>query len=467
VGTGKAKRQEVFAAPAGSLVEVGLPRDHPPLPPGAPVYCSSSQAVKQRYQHARPRPGLHRTRKPVAVELTLTAGELTAVGRLPPPLPGGPALEVRRTLAGPFAAARDRAAMEGAARDTFAKLGQTRLALDSFTFRNDESRFVPVSRLNQLRRELTTGLEDLLDRALAERVEQVRADVCPRQPAPRKTEAFRWSIKVDRVGSLDALTDGDLADVEEVIVDVARDHPALLREKLDHWAGRLGRERLRLALPALTRRWEDKGLRHKVAQLREGGWEKWEAANLSAWSYLGLDPLRPAAGGLDLSTDWSVYVVNRLAARQLLATGVSRFTLSPEDGLRNLRPLLAEFEPKAVLVVYQDTPLFLAESCAYANLIGGCPGKANCRFESMDLVSSHGEKVTALDYHCRTIVLNQGPFCLSERLDDLARAGAVSLRADFVYRPYEPELVRERWRLVRSGRPVPGGHAANFDRGMQ
>jgi hypothetical protein len=110
--------------------------------------------------------------------------------------------------------------------------------------------------------------------------------------------------------------------------------------------------------------------------------------------------------------------------------------------------------------------LFLAESCAYANLIGGCPGKANCRFESMDMVSSHGEKVTALDYHCRTIVLNQGPFCLSTRLPDLRAAGAVSLRADFVYRPYAAEEVVARWRAVRAGKGVPGGHSANFDRGV-
>ena len=116
--------------------------------------------------------------------------------------------------------------------------------------------------------------------------------------------------------------------------------------------------------------------------------------------------------------------------------------------------------------MYQDTPMFIAESCAYANLIGGCPGKANCRFESMEMVSSHGERVTALDYHCRTIVLNQGPFCLSTRLKDLAAAGAVSLRADFVYRPYDPATVRDRWRAVRAGRAVPGGHAANFDRGV-
>jgi U32 family peptidase len=461
-GRGAKGRHEAFEAPAGSLVEVSLPRDHPPLPAGAPVYCSSSQAVKQKYRHDRPKPGQYHNRRPVAVEVVLDEQELTAVGRLS----GEAAVEVRQTLAGPFGKALDPAAMARAARGAFEKLGPTRLALESFSFRNEAGRFVPVSRLNAVRRDLVEALEDALRRQLAERVAQVQAAACPAPPAPRPAGALRWSIKVDRVGFLDALEEADLAGVEEILIDVARDHPALLAERLAQWGERLGRQRIRLALPPLTRSWEDRGLRHKIARLRAAGWAKWEAANLSAWSYLGLDPLHPGTGGIDLSTDWSVYVLNRLAARQLLDMGVSRFALSPEDGLENIRSLLKEFADRAVLVVYQDTPQFLAESCAYANLIGGCPGKANCRFESMEMVSSHGERVTALDYHCRTIVLNQGPFCLSTRLDDLVKAGAVSLRADFVYRPYDPREVRDRWRLVRAGRPVPGGHAANFDRGI-
>jgi putative protease len=508
-GRGGRDRRETFEAPAGSLVEVALPRDHPPLPAGAPVYCSSSQAVKQKYRHDRPKPGQYRNRRPVAVEVILGEQELTAIGRLP----GEPSVEVRRTLSGPFGKAQDPAAMAGAARGAFEKLGPTRLALESFTFRNDGGHFVPVSRLNAVRRELVEGLEAALGRQAAERVEKVRAEVYPppaaipqrpdgrrspaaipqrpdgrrspaaipqrpdgrRSPAaiPQRPDgrrspagAFRWSLKVDRLGFLDALEDADLAGVEEIVLDIARDHPAVLAERVAQWGERLGRERIRLALPALTRSWEERGLRHKIARLRAAGWARWEMANLSAWAYLGLDPLYPQIGGIDLSTDWSVYVLNRLAARQLLDLGVSRFALSPEDGIDNIRSLLSEFGGRAVLVVYQDTPQFLAESCAYANLIGGCPGKANCRFESMEMVSSHGERVTALDYHCRTIVLNRGPFCLSTRLDDLAQAGAVSLRVDFVYRAYDPREVRDRWRLVRAGRPVPGGHAANFDRGI-
>jgi putative protease len=455
------KREEVFEAPAGAFVEVALPADHPPLPLGAPVYCSSSQAVKQKYRYVRPKPGLHRTRRRIAVEVTLTSTELTAVGRLLT-MPGQ---EVRRRLPGPFPLAKDAAAMASAVRGSFEKLGDTPLALESFAFRNDEARFVPVSRLNQLRRDLVAGLEEALRQQRAERTAHVLAAVHA-DVTPQPSQAFRWSIKVDRIGFLDALEPADLEDVNEVVVDLSRDHPALLVERLDHWAARLGRERLRLALPALTRSWEDKGLRQKIRHLRAAGWSRWEAANLSAWSYLDLRPGEPLPDGFDLATDWSVYVLNRLAAQALRELGVNRFALSPEDGLENLRSLLAEFGPRAVLIVYQDTPLFIAESCAYANLIGGCPGKANCKFESMDMVSSHGEQVTALDYHCRTIVLNRGPFCLSTRLPDLATAGAVSLRADFIYLKYDPVEVRDRWRLLRAGRPVPGGHAANFERGV-
>jgi U32 family peptidase len=398
--------------------------------------------------------------------------------------------------------------MEAAVRGAFEKLGETKLALGDLKFSNPETRFVPVSQLNELRREIARIVEDKLDANLNARIDAVKAEMLPSgAKASRAVTAvgttsvpqkFNWSIKVDRIEFLDSFNTDDWQNIDEVIVDVTRDHIALLSEKLEKLATQIGRERIRLALPALTRKWEEKGLLQKLEKLRAAGWNKWEAANASAWSFLnfglqiadcGLNgndhqsaiephpsprvpfghvgPLPQGARGIALATDWSVYVINRAAALQVIDMGAERFALSPEDGLDNMRSLLQEFGPRAVVIVHQDTPLFLAESCAYANLIGGCPGKANCSFESMDMISSYGEKVTALDYHCRTIVLNKGPFCLAPYLKELAKAGAVSLRADFIYRKYTPDAVRESWRLLRAGKNVPLGHAANFERGLQ
>ncbi|MCI0738815.1 MAG: U32 family peptidase [Gemmataceae bacterium] len=479
------ERGEVFEAPADSVVEVALPADHPHLPIGAAIYCSSSQEVKQRYQFDQPKPGQHRGRKPLAVEATLTHEALTLTLR-------SQGIETSYSLAGPFPKAKDAGVMEAACRSAFARLGDTPFHLDELTWRNDDDLFVPVSRLNQSRRAALTSLAGEIQRYQAARVAQIKEVV--RGPSSRssKTAAvpFKWSLKVDRVAFVNAFETEDWSAVDELIVDIARDHPTILQDNLDGIAAKIGKERIRLALPALTRAWEDKGLRHKIAMLRDAGWRKWEAANLSAWSYLNVagtlrvpsegtlagtrsvpsegvfDGTRSVPTTLDLAADWSLYVLNRLAACQLLDMGVTRFAFSPEDGLANFRSLLAEFGEQAVVIAHQDTPLFIAESCAYANLIGGCPGKANCKFESMEMISSHGEKVTALDYHCRTIVLNQGPYCLSMRLKDLAQAGARNLRLDFVYRPYDADEVKKRWRIVRAGKHVPGGHCANFDRGI-
>jgi U32 family peptidase len=457
------RSQDSFAAPAGSLVEVSLPADHPELPRGAPVYCSSSQVVKQKYRYHRPKSGAWRIRWPLRLEARLTAEALTVTGHVSV---SKDRVVVTRAIPGPFVAARDTIQMETAVRRTFERLGDSPFALESFVWENAAGGFVPVSRLNALRRELVQEFATAVTAVRQKRIARIAAQICTAPTHVPPTSGFRWSIKVDRLGFLDALEQEDWQAVDEVVIDIARDHPATLRERLIALGNELGRERIRLALPALTRAWEDKGLRHKVAALRDDGWQRWEAANLSAWSYLGVNPSRPGDSGVDLATDWSIYVLNRLAAQEVLSLGATRFALSPEDGIENWRSLLAEFADRAVLIVYQDTPLFIAESCAYANLIGGCPGKANCRFESMEMVSSHGERVTALDYHCRTIVLNQGPYCLAPRLAAIAKAGARNLRADFIYRAYQAEEVRERWRRIRAGKPIAGGHAANFDRGI-
>ena len=179
---------------------------------------------------------------------------------------------------------------------------------------------MPVSQLNRLRREVAAELEHAIREERTRRVERVLAEVRPAKSDDSSRlrsrlaigDRFQWSIKVDRCAFLDAFESLDWTGVDEIIVDIARDPSAQLFAKLEQFAGIVGRERIRLALPALTRKWEEHGLGLKVQKLRHAGWDRWEAANLSAWSFLGLDPSGGDTHGLDLATDWSVYVLNRL-----------------------------------------------------------------------------------------------------------------------------------------------------------
>ena len=143
-----AKPQNSLTVPAGSHVEVGLPPDAPELGVGAPVYCSSSQEVKQRYRFHRPKPGTHHVRLPLSLTLTVTPTAVTVHAATTE----SPWVEVpvsaTASIAGDFRPANDAAKMETALRESFARLGSSRYELADFTCRNEAGVFVPVSKLN-------------------------------------------------------------------------------------------------------------------------------------------------------------------------------------------------------------------------------------------------------------------------------------------------------------------------------
>lgn len=437
--------RHTFEVSADTSIEVILPDEHPEIPRGASIYHASSQKVKQRYLFDRPKPGAFRTRHLLDVTVEIGPDKLTARADV--------GAEV--TIPGSFSPAKDVRKTETAAQNAFAKLGDTRFDLGRLELKNPGNLFVPVSQMNELRRRLAASAEEQLKEKMALRVQNIQDTLRPHSASPISPSPFQWSLKVDRINLLKDFTEEDWMDLDEVVVEIAEDPADALKTRLRQ----LPRDHVRLALPMITRKWEENEIADKILELQRAGWTKWEFSNVSGLNFLKLD-----TG--NLATDWSVYVTNSEAARQIMDMGATRFTLSPEDGLDNMELLLAEFGAKATVIVYQDTPLFISESCVRASSTP-CPGKSKCSFEKLDLVSSHGDDVIAVNRDCRTILINKEPFCLANRLGDLKSAGAISLRADFINRPYKPSEVVELWRALRDGRNPPRGHIGNFDRGLK
>ncbi len=440
--------EDVFEADAHALVEVMLPAEHPKIEPGAPLYCSSSQEVKQHYKFPRPKPGVYRVRTPATVVVTVTA-ELISVEVAVP----STSLRARSSLAGAFEPGRDVARIEATARDAFLKLGDTRFDLAQFTLINRANLFIPVSLLNRVRREVMSKLAEAMTTARQERVRGVQEEEQPERPAHSAREPL-WSIKVDRLEHLAAFQESDWKGVHEVVLDIRRDALPELQASLAVLSERVGPDRIRIGLPLLAREWEADEIRIKRNTLRDAGWKQWEAAALSDW---------PDG---DLTTDWSVYITNRSAARQVLGMGVSRFTLSPEDGRDNMEALLAQFGDRATVIVFQDTPLFISETCALSAMAGQCPADPNCRDSDKEWVSGSGDTIRLVQQGCRTIALHRKPHSLARYLEELTEMGALHFRADFINHHYEAAEVRRLWRALRHGGTVPG-HEGNYRQGMR
>jgi putative protease len=457
--------EEVFEVPAHCFVEVGLPQEHPEIKAGAPLYCSSSQTVKQQYRFPRPKPGLHRVRIAMNVVITASADELEVVATLT----ACAGLSAKASMPGPFVPSRDADMVTNAVQAAFCKLGDTQFELGDLSFNNPDSLFIPVSVLNRLRREVASQLSESVATQRRQAVQAVQVAEKPvNGPALAKGAAMGWSLKTDRMAHLSELEEADWQGLDEVVIEIQRDPLPELRAGLVQWRERVGANRIRLALPVLMREWERSDLEEKIKVLKAEGWARWEAAALYAWPLLG-KTCSGASGSVDsepLTTDWSVYVSNRSAARQVLAMGASHFTLSPEDGNENMHALLKQFGETATVIVYQDTPLFISENCALAAQAGRCPASPDCRSSEREWESGSGEAVRMIQHGCRTLAINAVPFSLADRLRELQKAGARHVRADFINRRYEPAKVCEVWRALRQAHRV-AGYEGNYSRGVR
>lgn len=450
--------REVFESHSGDRIEVELPGDAPELPEGATVYSASSQDVKRRYRFERPKPGLHRVRRKVDVTVTLAAEGLSATARLAPRVPGERPVEASALVAEPLSPARNPQGTADAVARAFEKLGDTRLAAGRLSIGNPSGLFAPASRLNDLRRQLSAATEAAWSSATAARAGAARADLAPAPAAAAAPETESWRIKVDRPGLLDAFEASDLDGVAEALFDLGFSTPEGVSADVGHLAGRVGRDRVRIALPAITRAWDEPGLRACIERLLRDGWTRWEISNPSGWRFL-------PAEGLDLGGGWPLYATNLAGVRQWLDWGLTYVTLSPEDGRDNFAAILAASAGVADVPLYEDVPLFISETRACAIDRDLAPSTCGRTCE-IPLVSSKGDDTLQLCRCGRTVLLHRAPLCRAGRLDDLRALGARRFRAAFVWRRYEPDDVLALWRGLRAGRAPDPHTIGNYDRGL-
>lgn len=488
--------KRVFTVKAGEEVSVAAP---PEVQEGDELRLISSNALKRRYPTGVPRK-LPRTRLPLRLDVSLKVdpgggileelgmpGRVEIVGRVF-------ALELRREYPCKLLFADSQPLTEEKLREFFERLGSTRFELKSFSAIIPAGVFIPAAEVNEARRKFCEELDEALSAAHRKAISSALAAIAaePRRPEHQQVPPTRFTALIDRTAYLSALP---LEHLDEVILDIGEG----TREDIES-AWEAQGAKLRVAVPLILRAWTKPMVQAKLETLFAMGARRFLVGNLGGFEMVarvaGIDrrqrvdtaalfrrprsiatrdgqavfePKTPdfQRAGIDVASDWPCYAMSRETIRAWLEQGVSRVTLSIEDGEANLRRLLAEYAAVSEVVLYQDTPLFTAESCIHANMLGHCPGKAKCDFKQMDLVAPDGHTYLALDKHCQTIVLNSEAFSWAQRRAALEEAGAHRFRLDFIHRPYTAEQIRAICEQVMNGRQISGTHEGNWSRGLQ
>lgn len=404
-----------FELPADADIALRLPADHPRLENGAAVYCSYSQAVRQRYEFTAPRPGLFRQRKPVNISVSQSPDKVVLTA-------SAGAVKAELVLSGPFEPARQPEKSATTIRQCFEKLGDTDWKLGELVIEGSAV-FIPVSVLNDTRRQLIEQFSNVW----ATRPKMFQTlETFPVAPAP--CEGF-WSVK--------SRSFQPLQNIDEFVLEIDPSRPEEIEKAHAFYA-----DNLRLALPVIIRGAEAAAFRESIASLPDQ--QKWEASNVG-----GLNLLQ---GKPDITADWPLYTMNSQAALQWREQGVGQFVLSPEDGEDNWFGLIEQLGDAAVVPVYQHTPLMISATKPAAS-----GDELIDRSRRAFRVEQSGQEF---------VVTNETPFSLTGHLDELKAKGARRFRIDLSYGIRSPEESADVVRRIISGLEV-SGHTGNFNRGLQ
>ncbi|NUO05344.1 MAG: U32 family peptidase [Candidatus Brocadia sinica] len=177
----------------------------------------------------------------------------------------------------------------------------------------------------------------------------------------------------------------------------------------------------------------------------------------------------PGAMGLfegedvQLYADYPLYCLNPLSAMKLRELGFTRYTLSPEDGKENLQTLFSE---DADVIIYQDIPLFTSETCIWANMKRICTGISRCGFMQMIVENEYGDRFTAMNERCKTVVIGEKPFSITHLIPKLLDAGQTNFRIDLCYRNYTPEMIKDIFLSFQNKSKIKDSMIGNFERGL-
>ena len=461
-------QKTLVTLPAGSTVEVALPKeDVPMIPRGAPVFCSASQAVRRRYEIMSLRESALPSGHPVNLQVSLAPDGITVRAETAFEKTGdlqcGVAFPLKLTPS------RQPEQTAPAVRKAFERLGDTPWQLGTLTLNDPHALYAPPSKLNEIRRSVLEKLSASWETRRAARLTAIAATwgfaSATSSPEPSDVSAC-WSLKL-RAGTPLPHADA-LEGFQTLILAIGHTLQSTLEKQLDAWCSVNGSRRTLLALPLITREPELSRLKDTLRSLVQRGWTDWECADLAGYHMLGEVGLKP------VSADWSLYVFNRAAAAELARLGLKTQVLSPEITLDNLRSLCSASRlcsaPAPELTVYQHTPLFISETAPGLSQLSRPPDPQDSSIPSaaqktVSLIDRRGRTFVTQSVDHLWVTVCDSPYCLADRLAIARDAGVSRFRIDLSWSP-EPESFPSVIRSVRTGRLPPGAQSSFFDRSL-
>ena len=461
VKTIKVNGKRVFSVEVGDIAVINSEQK---IARGAKLYVVSSQKTKETFSQKIPKK-LTSAKIPVNLTIRIETDSIAVSGTVMQ-------FTFNRDYPLKLEKSINRTTNEEDIKGCFSRLGETPFELEIIQADISKGLFVPLSILNNIRREYFNVLLTAWQNERVLKCDEVKKWLKKKFITfgnlineeknlyhKISEDEIRLSLKIDRLNYLDFV----LTEKIYKLYIVLTDKTISCLQKNDDIVDTLFKEKEKVvfSLPVIMR---DVGngletynyFEKSVHALIKRGFRQFQISNLGA---MGL------FGGADviLYADYPLYSLNPLSVIKQRKLGFKRQTLSPEDGVENLKTLLSD---NTDLILYQDIPLFTSEACVWANMKSACPGIDRCDFEKMVLKNEYGDRFTAINEACRTVVINESPFSIIHLIQTFLETGQKDYRIDLCYRDYTSETISDLLCGIQSGKKIKNSTIGNYERGL-
>jgi len=378
-------------------------------------------------------------------------------------------------------------------RACFSRLGETPFELLDIRVNITEGLFIPLGQLNEIRRDYFQKLSDAWKKERVRRGEDVKkwikddisaitaaTPVNPCLQGYQRQASFpmhitgndassegrdfaqglQLSVKIDKLEYLRYLPLESLDKIYLVLTPVIATLLAVNQDAVDDvLPGK--KDKLVFSLPSILR---DGGcgletyadFQRMAQKLIGAGFQQFQVSNPGAVEMF-------ENSSVQLYADYPLYCLNPLSANMLKDRGFCRYTLSPEDDKGNMQSLLGRC---AEVIIYQDTPLFLSDTCMWAQVKESCVGWRQCGFKQVFIKNEHGDRFIVINEACKTLVIGEKPYSIIHRIPELMGLGQANFRIDLCHREYTPELLHLLFLKIQQTSKVENSTMGNFERGL-
>jgi putative protease len=301
--------------------------------------------------------------------------------------------------------------------DQLSRLGNTPYQLGELSATIVGNPFVPVSMLNQLRRQ---AVEQLTEQAAATNPKPTKPWLQPAtQPTNTSPKPFEIHLLIRAARHLDAAIDAKPASITLDYLDLYGLWPSLEKLKASGIPARV-------ASPRVLKPGEDK-IADFLTRLDCG---------LLIRSAGLLDKLK---GRPNLTGDFSLNAANTITAQMLLDMGLDRLTPTHDLNAQQIESLARQTDPARIEVVaYQHLPVFHTEHCVFCRFLSEGTSYLDCgrpcEEHEISLEDEQGRRHPVVaDVGCRNTVFGAQAQHAAAHLNAWQHAGIHHLRLEFVH----------------------------------